>query len=514
MATPLSVVIAKAAFAACLLRPDPSSVPHDEISDFHTCLERSLSHCSPANIQGLVKYLEALAASLHPQPTGSNVSSKRQRLRILYLLSDLLHHCKYHLGTTSTFSTVSGSLQLHLVNLVGYAAACDRQKNPRHHRRLDDLLDIWSKNEYFHPDLVNKLREVVAMGGPPPSSDAGNEFDLAKKPDKEAPWIMPSLHGDPSQPWHELPAGCMLPHIIPNCNIPIKPELMKPIKLLGGPADQESIDHLKAFLADVNKLFDPEAPLVDENTDLDELGQTVIRDKKTGEIIGGRNYYGWSFDFCRRMDPDNEDSGDRSRSGSRTYHKRRRYSGSSSRQSEPESPRPHRQGFRHRDDARSRSRSPRLSRSRESSYTPRESTSHFPPPHQPQHSSAPINSFPSTHLPTGQYDHHTMGPNTGYPQAPAPNYGSWPPPPPNPHMPTMPFPPHGPASSSSAFPPPYHHPPISQGQNQSQGYGVPPGQYHFPLPYSGGQQGGPWGPPPQGGRALEKAFALLMLRFE
>lgn len=46
-----NVVILKAALAACLLRPDPTSVPRDEIGAFHTSLERALSHCSQANIQ-------------------------------------------------------------------------------------------------------------------------------------------------------------------------------------------------------------------------------------------------------------------------------------------------------------------------------------------------------------------------------------------------------------------------------------------------------------------------------
>ncbi|KAJ5836978.1 RNA polymerase II large subunit CTD [Penicillium robsamsonii] len=415
MATPLSVVIPKAAFAACLLRPDPTSVPHDEISDFHTCLERALSHCSPANIQtckawllrfvafsanrlkGLVNYLEALAASLHPQPTGSKVSPKRQRLHILYLLNDLLHHCKYHLGTTSTFSTVSGSLQLHLVNLVGYAATCDRQKNPRHHRRLDDLLDIWSEHEYFHPELINKLREVVTMGGPPPSDDAADELTPAKKSGKDAPFIMPSTHGDPSTRWHEVRAGNIYPHIIPDSTIPIQPDSTKPIKLLAGPADQKSVDALKGFLADVNKLFDPEAPLDEKHTDTDELGQTVIRGENTDDILDGQHYYGWSLEFCQPADTDTEDLRDRSRSrsGSPTYHKRRRYSDSSSSQSEPESPR---QGFRGRHGTQLRGHSPRRSPSPESSYTPRE-TSHFPPPHQSQHPSAPTNSFPPAHPP-------------------------------------------------------------------------------------------------------------------
>ncbi|KGO57377.1 RNA polymerase II, large subunit, CTD [Penicillium expansum] len=521
-------VIFKAAFAACLLRPDPTSVPRDEISSFHISLERALSHCSPSNIQtckawllqfvafssnrvgGLVNYLEALAASFPSQPTGSKLSPKRQRLHILYLLNDLLHHCKYHLGTPTTLSTVSGSLQLHLVNLVGYAATCDRQKNPRHHRRLDDLLDIWSEHEYFHPDLVDKLREVVTMGVPMDSNDAANGLNSTKKSRKNVPFVMPSTHGDPSTPWHEVRAGNIYPHIIPNSTIPIRPDATKPIQLLAGPADAKSVEALQAFLSDVDKLFDPEAPADDSHTYLDQLGQTVIRGENTGDILDGTHYHGWSLEFCQPADTETDDSRgrSRSRSESRIDNKRGRYSDSSISQSESRSrsgPRTYRRDI-HRRDV-SNSRPAQRSRSRESSYTPREpSTSHFPPPHQPQHPPAPFNSFPTTHAPSGQYSHPPMGPNTGYPQVPAPNYGSWPPPPP--HMPTMPFPPPGPGSSS-AFPPPYHHPPPmphgqNQGQNQGQrqGYGMPPGQYHFPPPYSGGQQGAPWGPPPppQGGR--------------
>jgi hypothetical protein len=45
------IAIAKASFSAGLLRPDPTSVPRDEITFFHNSLDRMLSHCSPANIQ-------------------------------------------------------------------------------------------------------------------------------------------------------------------------------------------------------------------------------------------------------------------------------------------------------------------------------------------------------------------------------------------------------------------------------------------------------------------------------
>lgn len=45
------LAIAKASFSAGLLRPDPTSVPRDQINEFHLALDRALSHCSPANIQ-------------------------------------------------------------------------------------------------------------------------------------------------------------------------------------------------------------------------------------------------------------------------------------------------------------------------------------------------------------------------------------------------------------------------------------------------------------------------------
>ncbi|CRL29431.1 ENTH/VHS [Penicillium camemberti] len=517
----INVDILKATFAACLLSPDPTSVPHDEISAFHTALERALSHCSQANIQtckawlvrfvafssgrvrGLVNYLNALAASSPPsQPTGSKISAKRQRLHILYLINDLLHHCKYHTDTPIAFSTVTGSLQLHIVQLVSHAANCDRQKNPRHHQRLDDLLDIWSEHDYFHPELVTKLRQVVIMGVPMDFNNATNDLNSAKKSGKNAPFIMPSTHGDPSTMWQDLPAGNIYPHLIPGSTSPIRAGAIKPIQLLAGPADPKLVEDLKSFLDDVDKIFDPEIPGDAKHTDVDRLGQEVIRGENTGDILDGEHYDGWSLEFCQPADTDIESSSDESRSSSvsRTTNKRQRYSDSSISQSESRSPsesRSYQPGFRHRNDARARNRSPQRSRTRESSYTPHEpSTSHFPPPHQPQQPPAPYNSFPTTRPSDGQYAHPPMGPNNGYPQVPAPNYGSWPPPPP--YMPAMPFPAPGPGSSS-AFPPPYHHHP-SMSQGQRQGYGMSQGQHHFPPPYSGGRGGAPRGPPPQGGR--------------
>ncbi|KAJ5795203.1 RNA polymerase II large subunit CTD [Penicillium paradoxum] len=477
------IVVPKAAFAARLLRPDPTSVSQDEIGAFHTLLERVLSHCSPTNIQickawllrfvafsssrvgGLANYLEALAASIEqPQSTGSKGSPKRRRLHILYLLNDLLHHCKYHLELATVFPTVSGSLQPHIVNLVGHAAAYDRQKNPRHHQRLDDLLDLWSEHGYFHPALITKLRETVitpASMGLAPSSEEANP---AKKSGKHAPFVVPSTHGDPWTPWCDLASGNLFPHIIPNSTMPLHPGDTKPIHLLAGPAEGKSVDTLKGFFIAVDNFLGTRDLEDNGHKDTDEFGQMVLRDSLIGE-----RYHAWTPESCQQANKDSGDSSSESlsQSGERTP-KRRRYSDSSS--------------------------SP--------SYTPpAPSTSHFPPPHQPQHAPIPTAPFPRAHNPNGQYPNHPMAPNAGYPPQTGTNYGVWPPPQ---HMPNMPYPQPGPGFQSSAFPPPYNHQPSSsmpmpQGQGQGQGQAMPPGQYHFPPPYSGGQQGGAWRPP-QGGR--------------
>ncbi|CAI7625930.1 unnamed protein product [Penicillium manginii] len=536
------IAIAKASFSAGLLRPDPTSVPRDDIAAFHSALDRALSRCSSANIQtckewllqyvassanrltGLAKYLVTLAGSFAEDPTGARPkpSPKRRRLHILYLLNDLFHHSKYHLDTTAIFSTVSGSLQPFVVDLLGHAAAYDRQKYPRHHRRLDDLLEIWSEHGYFSPDLIHKLREVVknsALTGiaPPSLTDVlAGEGDATKKlPGKDAPFVMPSTHGDPSTPYYDLPAGNMIPHIIPNSTIPLRAESIKPLQFMAGPADESLVQALKGFLKDVDQIYGIEELVKDDgNTDVDELGQRVVRDEITGDVLDGETYYGWSRAFCQQMKkrPDDSRSRSRSRSGTRHDSKRRRYSNSSmsddSRRSRSRSRsradrrEPHRYGSK----SRSPSHSRRRSRSRESPYSPRgPSPPRFPPPHQPshplpphpppQHANLPPHPSHNNHPYNTQYGHYNA--NFPPPPPPPPSYpGAWPPAPP-PHMPGMSFPPPGPGINHNppAFPPAFSgyppHMPVPVPPEQP----LPPGQYHFPPPHSGGQHGGSWGPP-------------------
>lgn len=486
----------------------------------------------------LGKYLLALSGSFSStpppgapsKPTGSSsnvsaskVSPKRKRLHIFYLLNDLLHHTKYHGDTSAAFSMLSGSLQPYLVELFGLAASFEREKNPKHHKRLNEVLDIWADSGYYSEEYVNKLREAVensasvdAIKASLASVDdkAGVEKPL---PVKDAPFVMPATHGDPSTPYYDLPAGNLMPHIIPNSSTPIRPEAVKPLQFLSGPADETLVKALKTFLKDVDNLYNTSDTAEDEEVvvDMDALGQTITRDKITGEIICGESYYGWSRDFCQKMKKRREE-GERSRSRNRSQssspRKRRRYSDSVSSDGRSPSRDPSR---RRRNYSDSRSPPPRAthhgsrsaSRSRSRSYSPEAPPSQFqqrrsfqppPPPPVPQ---MPFNGDQSFNPPPPP-----LGPGgLLVPPPRPPNYqGPWPPPPPPPppsHSPPQPggfpnmpmnmnmpgFPtPHfqqqqGGQSQFSPPPPPpppqMHH---NQGQMQMQ---MQPGAFPFPPPF-------------------------------
>ncbi|KAJ5099651.1 hypothetical protein N7532_006652 [Penicillium argentinense] len=462
------MAVAKAAFSASLLRPDPTSVPSPEINALHSAIDRALSRGSPAYIQackellfqhvtssanrigGLAKYLVILAGPLDEPPAAarSNPSPKRRKLHILYLLNDLLHHSKYHLAGTTTFSTVSGSLQPYMVDLLGYAAAYDRQKYPRHHRRLDDLLEIWSEHGYFSPDLIHQLREVAKdaalTGAAPPSSTdiLAVELDATKNQSKEEAYIIPKTHGDRNGPWYDLPAGNFLHHFdIPlDKTMPVRPENIRAMGMYEGPAPPETVEVLKKLLREADEIYDTEVTTKDDEVlDINELGQRVVRDATTGDILNGRTYYGWCRPFCQEMIRN-----------------------------------------RHPDDTRGSQSWSTAGRHKRSRHESR-----FPPPHQPSHSPPP---HPAHPYPAQPRTYHNAPPPEHYSGA----SGAWPPAPP-PHMPTIQFPPPGMGSNPTAFPPQFTgHPapgPVPPGQPLHPWGPLPPGQNRFP-PHSGGQHGG------------------------
>ncbi|PYI12252.1 hypothetical protein BO78DRAFT_392929 [Aspergillus sclerotiicarbonarius CBS 121057] len=516
------------------------SVPRDQITAFHTSLDRALSHCSPANIQtckqwlleyvvsssnrvgGWAKYLAALSGSLEASPAAGRTSGKRKRLHILYLLNDVLHHTKYHLDTSAAFSTLCGSLQPHVVELLGYAASYDRDKNPKHHRRLDQLLDIWEEHGYYGSDYVDKLREVVknsSVSGPVKTSLSVEESNVdisggAKHvpSGRDVPFVMPATHGDLSMPYYDLPAGNLVPHIIPDSTVPLRAESIKPLQFLAGPADENLVVALKKFMKDVDQIYGGGEPehQEDEVVDVDDLGQVVLRDAD-GEVVDGDTYYGWSRSFCQQMKKRRargETSRSRSRSRSRGSPKRRRYSDSESDWSSRSRSRSPRRSGRRDSRTRSPSRPRSASRERSKSYSPRPPAPrsipppippaeyHPPPIHHHQHPPygnaapppppPPVGYHPPPPPPMayppagpGGAPHYPLPPGAApTPPPPPPNYqGPWPPPPPPPMQNYGPPPA---AHHASHFPPPY-------GQGGQYAQQMPPGSYHFPPPHSGGR---------------------------
>lgn len=444
---------------------------------------------SAARTTAVGKYLVALSGSykkdvnVHDTQISreESPSGRRKQLHILYLLNDLLHHTKHHSESSSDHHILTGNIQPYLVDLVGYAAAYSFDVHVAQHRKIQDLLDIWDHSGYYHSSYIGKLRETVANaakdgypdtggGYTGTNSSWGNGLEGAKK---DAPYIMPPSHGDPSIPYYDLPAGNILPHIIPDSATPINPQLMKPLQFVTGPADESLVIAVTAFLEDVEALDNADFGERTTDIDIDELGQPVLRDKISGELLEGVGYYGWSTAFCERMKQRGEGADlvtkplmsggvlDRSLSP----RKRRRYSDSaSSRSRSRSSSMDSRDGRRRPDGQRPFSHSRTVSRdgrryrslrshSRSSSYSPppslpsaqqAQSSIPFPPPPQTQSHAqqGPSPAQPAAFAYSYSQTVPPLGPG-GFPippPRPANYLGQWPPPPPPPPPPGMSIP--------------------------------------------------------------------------
>lgn len=454
-------------------------------------------------------------------------SVKRKRIHILYLLNDILYHCKYRINDAS----VCGKIQPVLVNLFGSAASF--KDCSKHQQKIQHLLDIWEEKRYYSNEYIKKLREAAKI-----ASEVGQfteesinpaengEQGLAPKLTKTAPFVMPAMHGDASMPWFDLPAGNLMPHIVPNSTRPINPDMVKPLQFVAGPADEDLVIAVKALLDDVQTIFGAEPGQDERNvSDVDELGQPIILDEITGEIIDGEGYYGWSRVFCEKMkirrkglDAPIDERDQYSQSRSLSPQRKRRHSDSEgSEESSMERSRRRRRSYsssrspssdyerraKHNEYSRSPSRG-RLQdygasgdneKNHSSGGSPNRPTGNGNPPPMAETYHMPVpaqqSGFPSNQAytnPPTPYQPYQQGFTQGFPSNLAQKQGSmpWPlPPPPPPGPPPYPNMPFNPANSQ--WPPP------------------PPPLPHMPSNFQqppGGYPTGPtgWQPPVQGGQ--------------
>ncbi|TVY35272.1 Calcium homeostasis endoplasmic reticulum protein, partial [Lachnellula subtilissima] len=445
------LAIAKASFSAGLLRPDPTSLSREDIAHFHALLNSAVLQCTPRNVQkckqwileniiqssarftALGKYLTALSTSFTDSEK-HEPSVKRKRLHLLYLINDILYHTKYRVSDAS----ICSKAQPILVNLFGSAASF--KDCPKHQQKLLGLLEIWEEKGYYSGEYVDKLRETVKnaseagehLQGNGSTSD-GDNASTAKLA-KSAPYVMPAMHGDTSTPWFDLPAGNLLQHIEPNSTKPINPDMIKPMQFIAGPANEERrSDYIRTENQEDRKA----------DLDIDDLGQSIILDEISGDVIDGEGYYGWSRGFCERMKQKKKGFGgperrDRSRSRSSSPGRKRGYSDSDGSGSEDYRPSQRRRSY-------SPSRSPTpehrrndhsgpLSRSHSRTSSPaRDSYSREPRPLSTLREGLLLK--PPMPMPP-PYQQQGFNPNFPPPpplsfNGPGPTpYGQWPPPPP------------------------------------------------------------------------------------
>jgi hypothetical protein len=454
------------------------------------------------------KYLAALSASFSGNTEtvfkSEKPSPRRKQLHILYLLNDLFHSTKYHAQYTSVFSTLTGTIQSFLVDLFSHAATYDATIYKRQHLRLQDLLQEWDKRQYFHPGFAQKLRDTVDNAGKGLARAEPREVTFDQLTDgkslRDAPYVMPATHGDPSAPFHELPAGNMMPHIVPNTATPINSNQMKALQFIAGPADNVLATAVKALLKESDTIYGVETDDVEDegiSMELDEMGQLVLHDKDTGDVTAGESYYGWSKAFCEQLKK-NKDAPGRSSSRERsTSPRKRRYSSSSRSYSRSRSRSPPRLREQNERMSRSRTRSPFISgRGRSPSQNKPTDRRSSPP--------APLRHFQQPRFPDTA--------PTPHPPLPPPTVQN-PPPPPMPFpdafpngMPFgpggMPVPPPRPPNYNGPWPPPPPPPPLMENTG-SPAHGFPRFVPPPPPPAGGRGMGGPsppgmagWPPPP------------------
>ncbi|KAI1806370.1 hypothetical protein F4811DRAFT_145455 [Daldinia bambusicola] len=534
------LAIARVSFSAVLLRPDPTSCSRGEIDEFLQLLDATISRCSPPNVQkskhwilknlvqsparitALGKYLTALAKSFSLDLAASRQarepSSKRKRLHILYVLNDTL----YHVHIRDQDPSFAQQLEPAIPDIVQLAAAF--QNCPKHSKKILGLIDLWGEKQYFSDTFVQKLRTIAQEAphsAPKDDTPVDGSQATATRSSKDAPFIMPAMHGDATISWYDLPAANWLPAIEPNSTRPMNPDMIKPLQFVAGPADEKLIKAVQDLLVDVDRIYSRGRRGASQRTeDIDQLGQRVVLDEITGDVIDGDSYYGWSRAFCekmkqRRSKTSGSESGQRgrsttrshsrsrnsSRSSSRPAYKRRRVSNSESRSKSRSRSRSRRRSYsrdryRRRSYSSSRSRSRTRSGDRQYGQPNMQSRGRSPPPpprsYDPPHFANPggkqLPGFPNQPPhPNPPYQQHSTPPPPFPPQSfpplppdlsqfmvpppPPPQHyqGQWPVPPPIPPnmppnwIPTMPM-------GGWPVPPPPPPPPGQPPQQQPRGW--------------------------------------------
>jgi hypothetical protein len=276
-----------------------------------------------------VKYLVALSKSFAPRdPTarvdttkplddneglGKIINGKVQqppqpafkRLHVLYLIHDLLMygHSHRHEHSQHDYQNSLQILRPEAVKLVSLTVCgCIGNQVSKTRDLVFKLVNIWSAGELFSSNEIEELLSAINT-----FADLDWEPALAKLSGLESQsaanarqnnfkWVIPTKHGlpgDPSAPWHELPAANGL-WMKRTAGFPLVGELLPAggVRLRGGGQEvdpelkKEVQDLHKAALRCFEKYTKPE-----DVQDVDALGNIIWKDPERRTT----NYWGFTI---------------------------------------------------------------------------------------------------------------------------------------------------------------------------------------------------------------------------
>ncbi|KAH7042584.1 hypothetical protein B0J12DRAFT_743117 [Macrophomina phaseolina] len=313
-AAPASLVVAKTMLTATLLRPDPTqaAVAKDDIQSFHSLLDAAVLTCSPSNLQNckewllknivtsnkradaLGKYLARLAQSFAESQNSRKPSkrdapsSRRKALHLLYLLNDLIHHVRVHDGP---LADLAKALEPHLDLIFVAAFSLQLPGKSKLRQRLAKLTELYEDENLYGKSYRERVRRALQDASVPTAITPGAAEAHATTSSKEVPYALPAFHGEPNDPWYDLPAGALMPHIRPNDPRPINPHNIKAVDLRNKTAEMGLVNAVKDLLNYSESLYNEDEGIV---ADIDMMGQPLVRDEVTGELTVTEGYYGWN----------------------------------------------------------------------------------------------------------------------------------------------------------------------------------------------------------------------------
>jgi hypothetical protein len=262
-------------------------------------------------------YLVSLTHFIAADESASLKKKTLNRLRILFVVSDVLHADKYHRQVSSADDEVTSGtleakdalpraegddsfdgkvghgLELYLAQLVSLTAIGLTKRDTVLETQLKGLLKFWESSKVLTPHHIKSVQEA-----------ANRALDQAQG--RRGLYTLPTWFGAQNTAWHDLPASYMLESMVRNPDRAIDPRDLKSTRFHKTEPSRAVCDLLDDYFEKIDLQFAPNANNPTGGTEkynlwLDPMGQMVKESKETGERKTVCNGWGWSMKMCEDM---------------------------------------------------------------------------------------------------------------------------------------------------------------------------------------------------------------------